>query len=185
MSGAAAGPHVALIGGPITVDDGSSLDSRQQVEGDEHSQVTLRSMATSALWWRVTSSLVMPILQSAGDDAFALVIGQRSVMEVRPDGSTKRTSLRSLLPGGVTQVEIVRTGIKEPLAEGHELAEILPREVGSVGFKRGDPTKRWHFLNGNRVLPQPGRSIHRSDCHRRYNPADFERWLPGAQLCWA
>jgi len=147
--GPRSGPHVVLIGGPMTVDDGSWLDSRQQVAGDKTSEVTLRSMATSVLWWRTTSSLVMPVLQCAGEDAFALVIGQRSVVEVRPDGATKRTSLRSLLPGGVTQIEVVRTGIKEPLPEGYELAAVLSGNVGSVGFKRGDPGNRWRFLNGN------------------------------------
>ena len=42
----------------------------------------------------------MPILESAGEEAFTLVIGQRSVIDLRHDGSTKRTSLRSILPGG-------------------------------------------------------------------------------------
>jgi hypothetical protein len=144
----------------MTVDGGGQLDSRQPVAGDKSSEVTLRSMAASALWWRTTSSLVMPVLLSAGDDAFALVIGQRSVVDVRPDGSTKRTSLRSLLPGGVTQIEVVRTGIKEPLPEGYELAEVLSGDVGSVGFNRGKPGTRWRFLSGNQYyLREAGRAI--------------------------
>ena len=69
------GPTVILIGGPMTVDDGTSFDTRQQIEGDENSEVTLRSLATSPLWWRTTISVVMPILESAGEQAFALVIG--------------------------------------------------------------------------------------------------------------
>jgi hypothetical protein len=72
MSASDHGPTIVLIGGRMTVDDGASFDSRQQMEGDENSEVTSRSLATSLLWWRTTISLVMPILQPAGDSAFAL-----------------------------------------------------------------------------------------------------------------
>lgn len=138
----------------MTVDDGASFDSRQQMGGDENSEVTLRSLATSLLWWRTTISLVMPILASAGEYTFALVVGQRSVVELRQDGTLHRTSLRSVLPGGTTQVEIIRTRIGETLPDGYEQAKVLRVEwsgadLGTVGFKRGDPAKRWQFLNGN------------------------------------
>jgi hypothetical protein len=137
----------------MTVDDGTSFDSRQKVEGDENSEVALRSLATSPLWWRTTISVVMPILESAGNEAFALVIGQRSVIELRQDGSTKRTSLRSVLPGGVSKIELIRRRIREELPAGFEKAKMLRNwnreHMGDIGFKRGAQGARWWFLEGN------------------------------------
>ena len=72
-----------LVGGQMTVDDGASLDSRQVVEGDEQAEVMLRTLASSLLWWKTAISVVKPVLESAGTDAFALVLGTRTVMEVR------------------------------------------------------------------------------------------------------
>lgn len=149
------GPSIVLVGGRMTVDDGSSLDSRQVVEGDEQAEVMLRTLAASLLWWKTAISVVMPMLESAGADAYALVLGTRTVMEVRADGSTHRTRLRTLLPGGTSDAEIVRSGIKQPLPEGYENAVVLAghgdeySDLGTVGFKRGDAGSRWWFLNGS------------------------------------
>ncbi len=158
------GPTVILIGGQMTVDDGTSFDTRQKIEGDENSEVTLRSLATSPLWWSTTISVVMPILDGAGEEAFALVIGQRSVVELRQDGSTKRTSLRSFLPGGTSRAEIVRSQRGKPIPDGFEAAAVLHNwdkaEMGTIGVKRGESGHRWRFLQGNEYyLTQAGQTI--------------------------
>lgn len=149
------GPSIVLVGGQMTVDDGSSFDSRQVVAGDEQAELTLRTLASSLLWWKATISVVKPVLESAGTEAYALVLGTRTVMEVRADGSTHRTRLRSLLPGGTSDAEIIRSGIKQPLPEGYEEAVVLQGEgdqyadLGTVGFRRGTSGTRWWFLNGS------------------------------------
>jgi hypothetical protein len=148
----------------MIADDGAPLDSRQAVDGDRLSEVTLRSLAASILWWRTAVSVVMPLLKSLGPEAFAIVIGNRSLIEVRPDGSTHRTGLRSILPGGITSVELVRSGMHEKLSKDYEEAEILRNRdkayMGTVGFKRGERRKRWQFLNGSEYyLSQAGRKI--------------------------
>jgi hypothetical protein len=145
------GPYVVLIGGSMTVDDGTSLDSRQKIEGDEISETIARSLATSSLWWHTAISVVMPILEDAGEEAFALVIGQRSVLDLRQDGTTKRTSLRSILPGGVGRCEILRTEMGQPVPADYEEVEVLRNwendHMGAIGVKRGDG--RWRYLQGN------------------------------------
>jgi hypothetical protein len=108
------GPTVILIGGQMTVDDGTVLDSRQPVDGDPSSQMTRSSLATSLLWWITVASVVGPILDGAGEGSFTLVIGNRSVVELRQDGTLKRSSLRSFLPGGNTNTEIIRTTGEAP-----------------------------------------------------------------------
>ena len=145
-------------------DDGTAFDTRQKIDGDENSEVTLRSLATSPLWWRTTISVVVPILEGAGEDAFALVIGQRSVIELRQDGSTRRTSLRSLLPGGTSRVEIVRSAMGKPVPDGYEEVAVLRNwdqaDMRTVGVKRGQTGQRWRFLEGNEYyLAQAGPTI--------------------------
>lgn len=158
------GPTIILIGGPMTVDDGSSLDSRQPVAGDPTSHVTQASLATSLLWWLTASSLVGRLLDSAGESAFALLVGQRSVVELRHDGSLRRTGLRALLPGGTTELELIRTSFDEPLpdsyTEAHRLASWNGTVMGTVGFKTRSPNHRWRFLKGNEFyLDKAGEKI--------------------------
>lgn len=134
----------------MTVDDGTTLDSRQPIDGDPSSQVTRSSLATSLLWWITVASVVSPILDSAGGDSFALVIGNRSVVELRQDGTLRRKSLRSFLPGGNTNTEIIRvTG--ETLPEGFDPVPDSPYAAvnSALGVGRGQAGRRWRFLNGN------------------------------------
>ncbi|WP_157968593.1 hypothetical protein [Streptomyces geranii] len=146
-------PTIILIGGPMTVDDGSSLDSRQPVAEDPTSHVTHASLATSLLWWLTASSLVGRLLDSAGESAFALLVGQRSVVELRHDGSLRRTGLRAVLPGGTTELELIRTSFDEPLpdsyTETHKLESWNGTAMGTVGFKTKAPSRRWRFLKGS------------------------------------
>ena len=79
--------------------------------------MTRSSLATSLLWWITASSLVGQILDSAGDDPYALVIGNRSVVELRQDGRLRRLGLRSILSGGTSTVELIRT---------HRMSHFLP-----------------------------------------------------------
>jgi hypothetical protein len=148
-----AGPTVVLIGGRMTVDDGSTLDSRQQVEGDPESRVTRSSLANSLLWWTTTSSLVEPLLDTAGPESFALVIGPRSVVELRHDGTLRRTRLRSLLPSATSTVELVRTSMNEPLPDGYDEVTTIRasngQSLGTVGISPRPAGRRWRFLNGN------------------------------------
>lgn len=148
---------VVLIGGPMTVDDGSTLDSRQPIIGDPSSRITRASLATSLLWWTTVTSLVSPILDSSAPDAFALVIGSRSVVEVRPDGDLRRIRLRSLLPGGSTTADVLRS-IDEPLPDGYELVaqESFQQWKESQGNKQVEVlfgcriprgSERWVFLD--------------------------------------
>ncbi|MFG2456522.1 hypothetical protein ACGFWE_05550 [Streptomyces sp. NPDC048523] len=146
-------PTIILIGGPMTVDDGSSLDSRQPVAEDPTSHVTHASLASSLLWWLTASSLVGRLLDSAGESAFALLVGQRSVVQLRHDGSLRRTGLRAVLPGGTTELELIRTSFDEPLpnsyTEAHRLESWDGTVMGTVGFKTNTPSRRWRFLKGN------------------------------------
>lgn len=148
---------VVLIGGPMTVDDGSTLDSRQPIIGDPSSRITRASLATSLLWWTTVTSLVSPILDSSAPDAFALVIGSRSVVEVRPDGNLRRIRLRSLLPGGSATADVLRS-IDEPLPDGYELVaqESFQQWKESQGNKQVEVlfgcriprgSERWVFLD--------------------------------------
>jgi len=167
------GAAVVLVGGQMTVDDGSTLDSRQPILGDPGSVVTRKSLATSLLWWTTVASLVNPILQDAGTGAFALVIGGRTVAEVRPDGELRRTRLATFLRGGSTSADIVRC-IDEPLPDGYQLVakESVDQWVDPTGYRQVNTLfgyrfnhvgERWVFLDGNDYyLPKVIAHIHPS-----------------------
>jgi hypothetical protein len=155
---------IVLIGGPMTMDDGSKLDSRQPVEGDPASQIVQRSLGTSWLWWETASSVVLPILDGGGPNVFALIFGQRSVVEVDSRGELKRTRLGSILRGGVGSVSVVRTGIGDnELPEGYEEVAALRawngESLGVIGVRDGEAGCRWRFVEGPAYLEHTAERI--------------------------
>jgi len=148
------GPTVALIGGPMTAEDGSRLDSRQVVIGDPRCGIMRTALAGSMLWWLTVISLVEPLLRVAGADAFALIIGPRSVLQLQSDGSLRRTRLGAVIPGGVSRVEIQRSGIGEALDPRYELAGEMKTawdgsSMGEIGLAYSEPRRSWRVLDGN------------------------------------
>ena len=91
------GRTIILIGAPMTVDDGSTLHSRQPVT--VYLRIVLHSPALAArcCGGPPCSSLSVRSLYSAGNDPYALVIGNRSVVELLQDSRLRRTALRSIL----------------------------------------------------------------------------------------
>ena len=158
MTGAPAGPHIVLIGGPMKVDDASSLDSRQVVEGDPTSEVARRALAMSRIWWTAVESVVLPVLDSAGTDAFAVVMGVRSVVQILSDGTTKFSRLSKLLRGGVTTSGAVIVGPSEQLPPDYEKADRHPTPDGkgyfTIGLRRSKTKARWHFVNWAIARPE-------------------------------
>lgn len=136
----------------MTLEHDEQLDSRQPVEGDPGSLVAHKTMSESLLWWMTTTSLVDAILDSAGPDAFALVIGPRSVVELKSDGSLRRARLDSFLEGGVGTVRIKQSQMNTPLPASYRSVHTLPSSSGTerftVGVDVGAPGKRWRFLRG-------------------------------------
>jgi hypothetical protein len=116
-------------------------------------------------WWFTAISLVQPLLRTAGDDAFCLIIGGRTLLELEADGSVRRIGLRSVVPGGLSRVEIVRTGIGESLDPRYELAGKMPgswngTSMGEIGLRQSEPRRRWRVLDGNEwYLTQAGPTL--------------------------
>jgi hypothetical protein len=98
-----------------------------------------KTLSGSLLWWLTVSSLVNAALDNAGDDAFALILEARTVAEVRPDGTLRRTRLRSLLPGGTSSVKFDWVGsyLDDPT---------------KITVDMGEPGTRWRFLEFPWVL---------------------------------
>lgn len=138
----------------MTVDDGTKLDSRQPIQGDEDSEVTRKSLSSSLIWWTLVSSLVERLLQaSPKSDPFAMVIGARSVVEVRPDDRLRRTRLTSLLKGGTGAVKLVHADMGDSLPDGYQRVHVITNWKGQVtreiGFGLDTSHVRWRFLEGN------------------------------------
>ena len=92
-------PTIVLIGGPMTLDTGERLDSRQPIDGDKWDFVLRSALARSPFWWQTARTLVDVLL--AGDeseDAWALAWAPRMLWRPTRDGSFKGARLRSVLP---------------------------------------------------------------------------------------
>lgn len=146
-------PVVILVGGKMTVDDGSEIDSRQLIDGDPMSIIVHKSLTTSWLWWNTVISAVNPILDSElVDDPFALLVGNRSVVELLADGTLRRRRINTLLPGRTSVVEVICTDgapLPEGFSPGASLGEWREKRNDFVGYKVGETGKRWRFLDGN------------------------------------
>jgi hypothetical protein len=94
-------PTIILVGGTFIADTGEQLDSRQPFADDPRSRIARQALAGSELWWLVTASLVLPLLDAEGDYSFAVASGAKSVVTPRPDGTVQRRRLALVLPGGV------------------------------------------------------------------------------------
>jgi len=147
----------------MTLEDGLTIDSRQEVEGDPGGETIRKALEGSLHWWMTVSSIVRPVLENAGSETFAMILGQRSVLQLLPDNTTRRSSLRKLLPGGVSTVSMVRSAMGEPIPKTYVKAAKLTvrgQDMGTIGFKRIDTMKRWYFLDGNEYyLRHAGRHI--------------------------
>jgi hypothetical protein len=178
----------------MRVDDGTIVDSRQEIAGDPRSEVIGRTLATSHLWWKVAESVVTPMLDSAGSEAFAIVIGKRSVSEIPSDGSIRRTFLSKVLSGGVIRDRAALFDIDSEQPDGFQETVQIPSTWDPDGMEmlavqRGVGTARWHFLDppiGEAIaLLAPdvivdtdrwlgddlGRSFDRLEAHRLFHPA--------------
>jgi hypothetical protein len=140
-------PTIVLIGGQLTLTDGSVVDSRQPAADDEKTARALQAALTGcAEWWSAVSSIVVPTLDDS-EGGFAVVLGRRSTVRTALDGETHRSGLGKLLRGGVGSVSVVRTIMSQPLPDGYRgLARYGDSEIG-VRFD--DPMPRWCFVDGN------------------------------------
>lgn len=143
MTAQGAEPMLILVGGAFTPDGGSPIDSRQRLAGDVGSDAMRKSLGGSWFWWQAVCSVVIPILESASPDAYALVIGERSVNELKPDGSTTLESLRRLLPGGTGNVVFV------PRARTEEAPADVNAQSAAVYELAPPQPLRWRFIDGS------------------------------------
>lgn len=138
----------------MTLEDGSVIDSRQKIEGVESTDGMRKALATSLLWWQTATSIALPLLQASDQpNPFALILGQRTVMSLKPDGSLKRTRLTGLLPGAFGDVEIVRTPMDDSklppeFTQAADLRNYADEAMGYVGYKVSPAPAPWRFLTG-------------------------------------
>jgi hypothetical protein len=145
-------PTIVLIGGQLTLTDGSVVDSRQSVADEKTAHALQAALTGCTEWWSAVSSIVDPTLDDS-EGGFAAVLGRRSTVRTALDGETHRAGLRKLLRGGVGSVSVMRSGINGPLPTDYQiLARLreLPRgfDMGSVGVRFGDQTSRWCLIDG-------------------------------------
>lgn len=132
----------------MTLDDGSVVDSRQTTIDDQYADVYRKAMGASEQWWVTISSVVDSILESSDPNAFALILGPRSLVEIRPDGSLKRRRLSKFLRGGVGNISVAYRNASQPLPEGYRETKTVENHNGlwaRFGVKLESELRRWMF----------------------------------------
>jgi hypothetical protein len=107
-----------------------------------------KAMGSSEQWWVTVSSVVDSILESSGPNAFALILGPRSLVEIRPDGSLKRRRLSKFLRDGVGNISVAYRHASEPLPEGYRETKTVENHNGlwaRFGVRLESDLRRWMF----------------------------------------
>jgi hypothetical protein len=145
-------PTIVLIGGQLTLTDGSQVETRQHAPDERTAQALQAALTGSVEWWSTVSSIVVPTLDDA-EGGFAVIVGRRSVTRPTFDGETRRSVLRKLLRGTVGSVSVMRSRPGEPLPVGYRsLARLHTsrnEDMGSLGVRFDEPTPRWCLVDGN------------------------------------
>jgi hypothetical protein len=75
-------PTIVLIGGQLTLTDGSQVESRQHAPDERTAQALQAALTGSVEWWSTVSSIVVPTLDDA-EGGFAVIVGRRSVTRLK------------------------------------------------------------------------------------------------------
>jgi hypothetical protein len=95
------GPTIVLVGGRLTLDDGSQVDSQQPMKDAATARAVQRALVSCAEWWSAVVSVVIPTLDDA-EGGFALA-DQRTIARVTSDGRVSRVRLPRYPRGGGQQ----------------------------------------------------------------------------------
>ena len=115
---------VVLLSGRMTLSDGSTIDSRQPVDGPATQRAVSQALTSSPEWWAAVSSLVLPTLDEP-PHGFALVLAARTTARGTADGDVQRSSLRRVLRGGIGTLSIQRSGMNATLSPEYSLVATL------------------------------------------------------------
>jgi hypothetical protein len=152
-------PTIVLIGGQLTLTNGSEADSRQPATDKETADALQTALTGSTEWWSAVSSIVIPTLDDS-EGGLAVIVGRRSILHGTLDGETRRSVLRKLLRGTVGSVSVIRSGIGQSLpteyrtlvrlrsSVGAEMGSV-GADMGSVGVRFDNPMPRWCFVDGS------------------------------------
>ena len=145
-------PTIILIGGQLTLPDGSEVDSRQPATDDTTARVLQAALTGCTEWWSAVSSIVVPTLEDP-KGGFAIIFSPcRSILHVTSDGEIRRSVLRKFLRGTVGAVSVMRSDNDQSLPSDYRsLARLRsPKgaDMGSVGVRFDNPMPRWSFIDG-------------------------------------
>ena len=140
-------PTIVLIGGQLTLTDGSVVDSRQPAADGKTAGLLRAALTGRAEWWSAVSSIVAPTLDDP-EGGFAVVLGHRSIVRTNSDGETRRSRLSKFLRGAVGSVSVIRSGAKPLPGDYRNLARFRDRWGKCIGVRFDNPMPRWCFVDG-------------------------------------
>ena len=113
---------VFLIGGRMALQDGSEIDSRQSISGDQADYLLHQAMSRSEDWWRAAKELADLIMADRGEMSWTLAWAPKSVTVIKPDGTPGHRQIRAVLgPNSNDLIESQRQ-VQSVAWDGSEIA---------------------------------------------------------------
>ena len=136
-----------LLGGAMTLQDGTTIDSRKQVSRNRTDYLLHQAMSRSEDWWRVARQLCDLLLADSGPSAWALVWAPRTVTVPKPNGSLSRPRTAKLLGNDVSDLTQVfgsaQRDIHEAAGRGKPDVYQEARAAGNLAVSKLGTPYRW------------------------------------------
>lgn len=144
-------PTIVLIGGQLTLADGSEVNSRQDATDNVTADALHVALIGCAEWWSTVSSIVVPTLEDPEGGSAVIYSARPSILHVTSDGEIHRRALRKVLRGTVGSVSVMRSPKGESLPVDYRCLARLRQpngsDYGSVGVRFDNPIPRWSIAD--------------------------------------
>lgn len=170
---------VFLIGGQMTLQDGSVIDSRQSISGDPADYLLHQAMSRSEDWWKAAKELADLIMDDSRETDWTLAWAPKSVSVVKPDGTLGRRQIRSVLGLGSTNfIEFEQQARDEVAEEGKIVSQELIQEhpAISANHSQKQPNRYRFFTHGlqdvDQIAPEERPSVFIGSYHTMCSPLE-------------
>lgn len=135
----------------MTLQDGSDINSRQAISGDQADYLLHQAMSRSEDWWRAAKELADLIMADRGKMSWTLAWAPNSVTVIKPDGSTGHRQIRAVFgPNSIDLIEFQRQAIDVALGRSQIALQESTQQTKtrSANLSRNLPIRYKFFTHG-------------------------------------
>lgn len=181
---------VFLIGGRMTLQDGSVVDSRQTISGDPADYLLQQAMSRSEDWWKAAKELADLIMADSGETSWTLAWAPKSVTVIKPDGTAGHRQIRTILGPDSDSLFEFQQRAHDVVSEGSRIdsQETMPeQQTISADHSQNRPNRYRFFTHGlqdvDRLASEERPSVFIGSYHTMCSPLEeVLSGLPGTVI---